>query len=174
MPLNIVPRHIAKMAIQAEIDKVATILDVLVNGDGNAGTSAPVDNLTTLDPSATAGRLTLGGWLAFKKQFPSPYVLTTFLANTGVTTAVELLNAGSANILLATLAGLSNFGQIRAINATADMVRYGWTADAPSLKIVGFDRMWAIERVVEIGSTISEISRNPENQTEVMTLTETD
>ncbi len=174
MRLNIVARHIAKMALQAEIDKVATILDVLVNGDGNSGTTAPVDNLTTLDPTATAGTLTATAWLAFKKQFQSPYVLTTFLARAGVTTSVETLNFGSAHVLLALLAGVGNFGSVRPINATADAVRYGWTADAPALKIVGFDRNWSIERVVEIGATIQEIGRNIENQTEVMTLTETD
>jgi hypothetical protein len=174
MRLNIVARHIAKMAIQAEIDKVATILDVLVNGDGNSGTTAPVDNLTTLDPGATAGTLTLKAWLAFKKQFASPYALTTFLARNTVTTDIELLDAGTANILLATLAGVSNFGNIRPINATSDAVRYGWTSEAPALSIVGFDREWAVERIVEIGATISEMARNPENQTEVMTLTEAD
>ncbi len=174
MRLNMVARHIAKMAIQAEVDKVATVLDVLINGDGNSGTPAPVDNLTTLDANATAGTLTLRAWRAFAKQFENPYVLTTFLAQSGVTTDVEMLDAGTANILLATLAGLGNFGNVRPINATADNVRYGWTSDAPALKIVGFDRDWAIERVVEIGASIQEIGRNIENQTEVMTLTESD
>jgi hypothetical protein len=174
MRINMIARHIAKMAIQAEVDKVATIVDVLVNGDGNSGTSAEVFNLTTLDPDAVAGTLTLRAWLAFKKKFLNPYRLTTFLARDGVTTDVEMLDAGTANILLATLAGVGNFGNIRPINATADAVRYGWTGDAPALKIAGFDRDWAIERVVEIGSKISEIARFITNQSEVMTLTETD
>jgi hypothetical protein len=174
MRINMIARHIAKMAIQAEVDKVATIVDVLVNGDGNSGTSAEVFNLTDLDSAATAGTLTLKAWLAFKKKFLNPYRLTTFLARDGVTTDVEMLDAGTANILLATLAGVGNFGNIRPINATADAVRYGWTGDAPALKIAGFDRDWAIERVVEIGSQVSEIARFITNQTEVMTLSEVD
>lgn len=174
MRINIVARHIAKMAIQAEVDKVTAIIDVLVNGDGNSGTSAEVHNLTTLDTNATAGTLTLDAWLAFKKEFENPYVLTTFLARSNVATSVELLNAGTANMLLASLAGVGNFGQVSPINMTSDAVRYGWTADAPASKIVAFDRNWAIERVVEIGASISEMDRNITNQTEVMTLTEVD
>ena len=72
------------MAVQAEIDKVAAALTILINGDGNSGTAPSTDNLTTLDSGASAGTLTLKGWLAFKMKFVQPYILTTALMQSGV------------------------------------------------------------------------------------------
>jgi hypothetical protein len=40
------------------------------------------------------------------------------------------------------------------------------------LKIVGFDRRFAIERVSETGATIQEVERVITNQTQVVTMTE--
>lgn len=159
------------MAVQSEIDKVAAVLDVLVSGDGNSGTPTNY-NLTSLDSAATAGTLTLKGWLAFKMKFAQPYVVTTALMQEAVALQLALLNTGSANIPLigANLGNLST--AITPINSVADNVRYGWTSDAPALKIVGFDNRFAVERVTEIGSEISEMDRYITNQTQILTLTE--
>lgn len=170
--LNKVALHIAQMAIQAETDKVATVLDIMVNGDGNNGTSATNYNLTTLDTAATAGTLTLKGWLSFKMQFTNPYLVTGALMNEGVALQLALLNMGSANIpQLSFNAGGLGLG-LRPINQFSDGVDYGWTSDAPSLKIVGFDRRFGIERVVAAGSTIQEVERFTTRQTEVISLSE--
>jgi hypothetical protein len=53
-------------------------------------------------------------------------------------------------------------------------LRLGWTADAPTLKLVGTDRRLAVERVFEIGASIQEIDRYITNQTQVLTMTETE
>ena len=58
-PIDRIAFHLARLAIQTEIDKVAAAIDVLINGDGNANTAATSYNLTTLDTAATAGTLTL-------------------------------------------------------------------------------------------------------------------
>jgi len=159
------------MAVQSEIDKVAAVIDVLVSGDGNSG--APTNyNLTTLDSSATAGTLTLKGWLAFKMKFAQPYVLTTALMQEAVALQVALLNTGSANVPLSAV-NLANLGTGAVpINTFADLVRYGWTSDAPSLKILGFDNRMAVERVTEIGSEISEMDRFVKSQTQVLVMSE--
>jgi hypothetical protein len=159
-------------ALQAEVDKVVAAMDYLVSGDGNANTAATSINLTTLDPDANVGELTLKAWLNFRMQFTQPYTLTTALMNQAIALQLILLNAGTANVPLAGL-NLNGVGNsLTPINQTADGIRYGWTADAPSNKIIGFDNRFALEQVTEIGSEIRETERFITNQTEVMVMTE--
>lgn len=168
--IDVIALHIQLMSIQTEVDEVAAAIDVIVNGDGNAGTSATVYNLTTLDAAATIGTLSLRAWLAFKQKFPNPYALTTALAQDAVEIQLRLLNVGSANIPLVALQSQAALGGFTPINdRLADGTRLGVTADAPASNIVGIDSRFAVERVVEIGSDISETQRWIENQTELLT-----
>ena len=173
MRINMVALHIARMAIQAEVDKVAAVMDVMINGDGNSGTSATSYNLTTLDAAAAAGTLSLKGWLAFKLKFANPYAITHILVQDAVGLQLQLLNVGSANIPLVAIAGASGFGGFTPINPELrDNVRLGITADAPALKIVGFDSRFGIERVVEVGADITETMRWITNQTNLLAMSE--
>lgn len=171
--IDLVALHIARMAIQAEADKVLVALDVLINGDGNAGTAATNYNLTTLDSAATPGTLTLKGWLNFKMAFPNPYSLTSILGQSAAILQTQLLNTGNANVPLVQIAPQSGFGGFRPINPQlADTVAYGITPDAPANKIVGIDRRFGLERVFEVGSNIQEVERYVRNQTQVLVMTE--
>ncbi len=164
--------QIAYMAIQAEIDKVAAALNTIVNGDGNSGTTPTTHDLTTLDSAASAGTLTLKGWLAFKMKFANPYLITTALMQEAVALQLALLNTGSANIPLVS-ANLGGLGTgLTPINQFADGVRFGWTSEAPALKIVGIDRRFSLERVTEIGGEIDEMERFITNQTQIITMSE--
>jgi hypothetical protein len=163
--------QITRVAIQNEVDKVAAALNIAINGDGNSN-SPTTYNLTTLDTDAVAGTLTLAGWLAYKLKFVNPYLLTTALMQEAVTLQLALLDVGSANV---PLAGADLGGMVQSltpINMTSDGVRYGWTSDAPALQIVGFDRRWAMEELVEIGGQIAEMERFVTRQTEFMSMTE--
>lgn len=177
MRIDKVARFIQLMAVQAEVDKVTAALDVVINGDGNPNTAAQVYNLTTLDSAAAAGTLTLKGWLSFQKKFTNPYTLTTALMNEDVALQLELLSAGNANIARAVYQarepGIFGSG-LSPINRTAGNVRYGWTAEAPALKIVGFDNRVTLEHVTEIGANIDEIERHTTRQTQTLTMTEVD
>lgn len=163
---------IQQMALQAEADKVAAGLDIIINGDGNTDTAAAVHNLTTLDAAATAGTLTLEGWLAFKMKFANPYYITTGLMQEAVALQLALLNSGSANVPLSmtVLGGLGT--SLVPINQFSDGVRYGWTADAPALKVVGYDKRFALEQLVEVGSQITETERFIQNQTQDLAISE--
>lgn len=161
--------YIQWMAVQTEIDKVAAAMDILINGDGNVGTAAGVSNLTTLDPAATAGTLTIKGWESFKMLFEQPYVLTTALMQKAVALQLILLNTGSANIPLPTVRLADT---LTLINQLAEGVRYGYTSDAPALKIVGLDKRVALEMITEIGADIAEMERAAKNQTETLYLSE--
>lgn len=161
------------LAAQSEADKLEAVLDVLVNGDGNPDTAAEVHDLTTLDGDATAGTLTLKGWLNFKLQFENPYALTTILAQNGPLLELLLLDIGTANVPLFNVPSSVGFGSLQTIGQfTAGSVRYGNTSAAPSNQIVGFDNRLAIERIVEVGANIEEIDRYVKKQTQVLTMTE--
>jgi hypothetical protein len=170
MRLDKVAFHIALMAVQAEVDKVAAALDVLVNGDGNGNAAVEFElaGANGLDSGATAGTLTLKGWQRFKKKFKNPYVLTTTLMQEEASLQVELLTVSNGNVQLVNGA----LGQLQRINQFADGVRYGWLDEAPALKIVGFDRRMALESISEIGAMISEVDKFISNQTELITFTE--
>lgn len=173
MRFDLIALHIARMAVQAESDKVAAVIDILVSGDGNANTAATSYNLTDLDSAATAGTLTLKGWLSFKMKFSNPYMATVALAQEAVALQMLLLNSGSANVPLIAIQGGSGFGSFRQINpGLADGVGLGWTSDAPSLKIVAADSRFAVEQVTEIGSQLSEVERYVRRQTEEVVMTE--
>ncbi len=162
-----------RVAIQAETDKVAAAMDVLINGDGNANTSATEWDLTTLDTAAVAGTLTLKGWLKFKLKFANPYAITHALVQEDGALQLMLLNVGSANVPLVVVQASSGFGGFTPINPELrDNVRLGITSDAPTLKIVGFDARMALERFTEIGSDIEEIERWTTKQTQTLTMTE--
>lgn len=173
--IDLVALFIQLMAVQAEVDKVDAALDVMVNGDGNASTSPTVYNLTTLDAAASAGTLTLKGYLRWKMKFLNPYVLTTILAQEDSLLQAFLLSTGTANIPLVAIAGASAFGGFSHINpGLADNVAAGWLASAPSLKLVGFDQRFALEHVTEIGGDISEVERFVSRQTQLLVMTTVD
>lgn len=173
MRIDLIALHVARIAIQSEIDKLATIIDVLVNGDGNANTAATNYNLTTLDPSTTANNVSLPAWLALKLKLLNPYQVTTALTQSAGALKLQLLSTGSANIPLVTIQAASGFGGFTPINPELrDNVALGITADAPTNVVVAFDRRFAIERVVEIGANIQEVIRFAERQVEALSLSE--
>lgn len=172
MRIDMVAMHIQRLAIQAEIDKVATVMDIIVNGDGNANTAATVIDLTTLDPDANAGELTFKGWTRFKMQFPNPYFPTTTLGQEDPVFQLFTLTTGNANMPLMSLPA-SVVGGLQPINpGLANAQRVGWTSDAPTMKLITFDRRIAIQRITEIGADISEVDNMILNQTKVLTMTE--
>lgn len=169
-PIDHIAILIQKIGVQSQIDQVAAALDVMVNGDGNSNTAATNYNLTTLDSAAVAGTMTAKGYAAFKMKFANPYLMTTALVKEDVGLQLLMLSLGNANILLS-VAGFA--GQFEPINTNLrDGVRLGVTSDAPTLKIVGFDSRFAIERVVQIGSNINEAERWILRQVEVLTMSE--
>jgi hypothetical protein len=171
--LNVVSLHLQRIAAQNEADKVTAILDIIVNGDGTTGSAAAVSNLTTLDTAAVAGTLTLKGLLAFKMLFQKGITMTTIIAQDAPVLQMLLLTNGSANIPLVSIQGASGFGMFEPIRAELGRtIRYGWSSDAPSLKLIGFDRRQAVERVFEVGGTISETEDFVLRQTRAITVSE--
>lgn len=164
---------VSRMAIQAEADKVALVLDAIVNGDGNANTAAVVLSLTALDAAASAGTLTLKGWLVAKARFGVAYTPDTVLAQEASMMQLLLLPVNTVNGTPYAFVNAGAFGSVRPINdMLASGIRYGITTDAPALKLVLFDSRQAVERIYEIGGNVSEVDRFITNQTQLLTMTE--
>jgi len=177
MTIDLLALHIQRMMVQAEVDKLAAILDIIVNGDmSNTSNGATVYQLSTLDSVATPGgasALTHKAYLRFKAKFRNPYQVTTMLANEDVVVATQLLNTGTANIPLVYLQNAGQpFGGFTPINSElGDSVRIGLTDDAPASKIVGLDARFAINRIVENGGDITESTRWVTKQVQSLVMT---
>ena len=164
--------QIQLMAVQNEIDKLAAIIDVLVNGDAAGYGAATSHSLTTLDAAASAGTLTVKGWMAFTGKWDNPYIATHALAPEAMSLQLKLLNTGSANLPLSVLPP-NHVALVRPINPRVNpTIALGQTADAPANKIVAFDRRVTVERLYEIGAATEENTRYVERQTEAVFFTE--
>lgn len=171
--INMLALHLQRIAVQNQTDQGTAVVDVLVNGDGTTGSAAQVHNLTTLDPAAVAGTLTLKGFLAFMMLFEKGITLTTVLGQNATVLQMLLLTQGSANIPLVQIQAARGFGMFEPIRAELGRsIRYGWTPDAPTLKLVGSDRRQAVERVYEIGGTLEETHKFVTRQTDVTTVSQ--
>lgn len=167
MRLDKIALYMQLLAARTEVDKVATVVDICTSGDGTV--TPTTSNLTTLDPTATAGTPTLSGWLGFKMLFADPYVCTTAIATSTNARQLKLLNAGSAN-LPAAVYQPNMFVDIN--TGLADGTRLGWTSAATANKVIGLDRNFGIEQVIEIGANIEEVERYATRQVQAMTMTE--
>lgn len=163
---------LSQVAVQQEADKVAQAVHTLINGDGNAGTSATEYNLTTLDSTATAGTLNLRAWLKFKMLFNRGFVLDTILGREADILQLLLLSTGTANMPIAMAFG-DAFGGLTPINRRlADGVRFAVTDEAPSGKLVGMDSNLALERATETGSNVEETTRFVTRQVDALVMSE--
>jgi hypothetical protein len=173
MGIDQLAEAIQQVSLRTEVDEVEAAVDVLINGDGNTNTAAEVIALTTLDPATTANNLTVTAWINFLTQWTNPYQMTSVVGQQASMMKLLMLNMGTANALLA---GGFNTGVLaqnpRPMNQSlAQGWGFGIMATAPSAKLVGFDRRYAVERVIERGSQINEAERWITRQTEEMTFT---
>lgn len=178
MTLDMLSFHLQRVAIQAEVDKVAKVIDILINGDGNPNTAAEVINFSTLDPDATPGTdpLSLRAWVNLKLRFENPFTLTTALGTNDVISDLYMIPAGESNIPLMSLnPGNGALGGIIPINnQLRDAVAVGNTADVGADKLLVFDKRLAIHRLYQVDADVSEVATFIENQTQLLTVTETE
>jgi hypothetical protein len=161
---------VQRAAIQEEMDKVETGIDVLINGDGN-GNAATVYNLTTLHPGTPTGTITPQAWIAFKGKFANDYALDVVFAREADWMDLQLMQMPNANPYFYQVAG--QFGGIRNINMDIDnTVGLGKLDIIAADKIVGIDTRFALEHVYEIGAQIREAMRWANNQTTAVFMSE--
>lgn len=171
LPLDDFALHVRLLALQTEVDQVSAAFDVLVNGDGNANTSAESFNLTTVDTGASANAPTFLAWTGFKLKWKNPLRLTHVIAREPEMLKLLMLAAPNANPFV-TSPGFPD--QLRQSftpidTRLGDGVRFGISDDAPAGAWLGFDARLAVEHVVEAGSDIQESAKWITRQVEVLT-----
>jgi len=173
IPVDLLSFYVERIAIAVEAEKLAKVIGVIVNGDGNSGTAATSYNLDTLNGTAGVGVFNLEGWLNWKMTWANPLMMTTVLGNSPQVLKTMLLDTGSANIPLVAGSGVIASQTVTPINqGLADGIRVGWTTDAPANTLVGFDKRLAIQRLFEIGSNIQETAKNVKSQINSLVLSE--
>ncbi len=155
---------VSRVLLQSRRDDFADAINVLVNGDDHAATANPasVSSLTTLDTAASAGTLTYKGYLKFGNEF-RPYRMTSAIGDIDTILQVILCAKPATDpIQLFSLlqAKENKIGEkITVLNPAWSNVNLIIHDDAPALKLIGLDKRYALERIVEIGSDLQETDK---------------
>jgi hypothetical protein len=157
---------IRKMSQQNEYDKLAEVVDTLVNHS-----AVETIDLSDLDSTAS-GVMTFEALVALQMRFDRGYNMNTVLGDNTAMLAMLMTPAGPDTISLLA-AGETPLGNFRKLGTTApgDLV-WDNVSGVAANTLVFFDRRSALERISEIGSTISEMDEFITSQRKVMTFTE--
>lgn len=158
------------VSLQAGYDEVGAVIDVIVNGDGNTN-PAVVHTATKLNPGAKEGKLdeiTLVKFLV--KQAPFNY--DTLIVDEEIYTQIctilldkNLTNAINPKVGFEFPQGL--LSNLRVIySEDLELTKEG------KHQILGLAKNYAIEKTIEAGSMINEVSKTVENQTQLAVMTE--
>ncbi len=155
---------ISRILLQSRRDDFADVVNILINGDDHnvPANPATVSNLTALDTGATAPTLTYKGYLKFGNVF-RPYRMNAAIGNIDTILQVILCAKPSTDpIQLFSLlsAKESKLGEsITLVNPAWGQVNLIIHDDVPAYKLIGLDRRYALEKVVEIGADLQETNR---------------
>lgn len=158
------------VSLQASYDEVGTVIDVILNGDGNTN-SAVVYKASDLNSSAEEGKIdemTLVKFLVKQAPFNYDTIIVDEEIYTQICTILmdkNLTNAINPKVGFEFPQGLlSNLKVIY----SEDL---GLTGDSKH-QIIGLAKNYAIEKTIEAGSMINEVSKTIENQTQLAVMTE--
>ena len=158
------------VSLQASYDEVGAVIDVILNGDGNTN-PATVYTATDLNADATEGVIddvTLVKFLVKQAPFNYDTILVDEEIYTQICTILmdkNLTNAINPKVNFEFPQGL--LSNLRVIYSE-DLPL---TSDSKH-QIIGLAKPYAIEKTIEAGSTIQEVSKTIENQTQLAVITE--
>jgi hypothetical protein len=164
MQIDLFARHVARIGMQAMLDKSQDALTVAINGDGNANPAINY-NETALDSGGVAGTLSYKAWLRWGMK-SWPYKIDTVIA--GEAEMLQLLTLQFPNIdptmLLALLTnpGPASAGDRMRLNPSSTPwanVNLIFFPLAPSNILTGLQRDSALEMVMEVGASITETDK---------------
>lgn len=174
MRIDLFSLHLARIALQAQLDKSSEAIDTLQNGDGNANPATNY-NLTSLDPNTQAGKLTYYAWLRWGLKL-WPYQLNTVIA--GEAEILSILTLQFPNINPMMLLSMLTAGQ-GAVDMKLELAQGVWTTIrlvyfplAPSNVLIGINKNTALEMVTEIGASLTETDRIIARQFNEITISE--
>ena len=173
MRIDMFALHLARVALQTQLDKSSEALDTGINGDGNSN-AATNFNLTTLDSSTTAGHLTYYAWLRWNLKL-YPYPLTTVVAGEAELLSILTLQFPNINPMWL-LALLQRDGSVdMKMELTPGLfsaMKLVYFPLAPANVLFGINQPSALEMVTEIGSTLTETDRIISKQWNEITISE--
>lgn len=157
-------------------DKEDDAIDILLNGDGNSGTSATANSGSTYD-GAASGALTLKMLMNFRlSAYKRPYYANLVIGRPADLTNLFLLNAGSANLPASMIVGNNTSNVNPAFFSMARTTLDGMTAidstvvAANSLLFV--DSRFSLEMIREANSDVVESDRIVNSQWQELYMTE--
>lgn len=175
MTLDVFNIHLQEIGVQAADNKIAEILSVIKDGDGN-NNPATSYKASDLDSSYSTA-LTRTAWIKFLLKF-YPRACNTVVSNEdGLLQILEVLYpAGDvASKMDALLANGLNVAVTLPQNLVTNVtLLYSPHAEKIGGKnaLYGLNRESAIEEIVELGSTINEADKFIKNQTQLLTVSE--
>lgn len=158
------------VSLQAGYDEVGAVVEVIVEGDGNTN-AAQVYKASVLNPDAEEGKIdeiTLVKFLVKQAPFNYDTILVDEEIYTQICTILldkNLTNAINPRVNFEFPQGL--LSNLRVIYSE-DL---GLSKNGKH-QIIGLAKKYAIEKTVEAGSIINEVSKTIENQTQLAVMTE--
>lgn len=173
-PIDLVGWTVMYGQDNAERDKEDQAIDVLINGDGNSGTSATNTNGSTLDSTA-AGKLTLKMDIAWRvNQWRRPYLVDVIAGRATGMVDRMLLNGGSANVapVVYLASSMPTAMNMNVPRTSLDGLTFIDNSTVPANKLLGIDSRYTLEMVIEAGSDIQEAERVIRAQYTTVTISE--
>jgi hypothetical protein len=159
-----------RIALQANLDKADTAIDVAINGDGNSN-AATNYNQSTLDTGVTP---TYKAFIAFALKF-YPYQLNTLVGSDAA--FINFLTMARPSVDPFQILNLLQAGEIvtqrveLAQNLYSD-VKLVYLPSVPANVLVGLDRRFALEQLNEIGASLVETDRLIQSQRNQIAISE--
>ena len=170
--LDLIAWTVNYIKAKADNDKFLHAVDVLINGDGNSGTSATSTNGSTLD-AAAGSTLTLKMYLGWGMLWTRPHQCNVVLGTNGSIISLMLLNAGSANLPPNQAISASGaIGQVTLVKPIYGGVAAINESTVTASNLLGLDNRYTLELVNEVGADIVEVDRIIQRQYEEVVLTE--
>jgi hypothetical protein len=175
MSLEVFNIHLQEIGVQAADNKIAEILTIVKEGDGNEN-AATSYKAKDLDSTFTTS-LTRTAWIKYLLKFYPRACNTVVSDEDGLIQVLEVLypKADVAAKMDELLAG----GLQVSVNLPQNLITSVTLLYSPHVATIngkhalyGLNRESAIEEIVEVGSTINEVDKFIKNQTELMTVSE--
>jgi hypothetical protein len=177
---------VARIMLQDQQELFNEAISVAISGDGTVASPAAIvkkfrhagvagANDISISATLAAGVINYEGYLRFIGGF-KPYNVNVIVGNIATLTKLILMerpNMDPAQIIQTLNTATTTQGQITADQFNGQLfpnVTYYPSEAVGNDILVGIDTQFAMERVIELGSDIQEVSRVIENQTEAMVI----
>lgn len=174
MQIDMLALHLRRIAMQVAKDKVAEILAVIKDGDGNSNAAPVIRMKADLDSGATEKTISPKAFLEFLMLFEE-FPADTFIA--GKKAFIEMVmtqfpTLSTTEVIAMLMQGASTGVRVSAPQMPNKSVNVIWNKDISDWHIHGINRKYAIEQVTEVGSDITEADKFITRQTSVLTISE--